>query len=235
MEKQDWYRKTTWESDDQRDFFARLARARGDLSKAQYLLIQASYLAKTGDPKLLLGALTLLDLMIERYPSQHFSASAYFKKAICLQILGRLWDAIQSYRLSFSAQRTFPNWRTDAAINFGMLVVRHELTELYDEALSLLEEFTPSHMFPSEEYGYFATKAILADYHNESSFAFEYAQKALQAKAIEDSGLRYHPKFGLVTQSVPEIDERFANICNTQRAKQEIAEGESESMDYDRL
>jgi len=53
----DWFRKTTWSADDERDFRAHLKRARVD-RRPQYLRIQAAHLLENGLPE---PALVLLD------------------------------------------------------------------------------------------------------------------------------------------------------------------------------
>src|SRR5207302_1964915 len=53
----DWFRKTAWSADDERDYRAHLERARVD-RRPQYLRIQAAHLLENGLPE---PALALLD------------------------------------------------------------------------------------------------------------------------------------------------------------------------------
>lgn len=48
MGRDDWYRRTTWTSEDAEAFFDRLNRSRGLESKAQYVRIQALDLEEAG-------------------------------------------------------------------------------------------------------------------------------------------------------------------------------------------
>ena len=72
----DWFRRTTWSPDDEREFFARLGRSRGPERKAQYLRIQASHLA-TAAPPLHGPALALLDRLLAEYPGDLMLAQVH--------------------------------------------------------------------------------------------------------------------------------------------------------------
>ena len=65
MSSDDWYRRTTWTDTDRSEFHARLKRSSGDFHKAQYLRIQAHYLANAN---LTQGAVELLDQLIADFP-----------------------------------------------------------------------------------------------------------------------------------------------------------------------
>lgn len=213
MSKHDWYRKSTWDASDRADFFAHLKRARGSSNKAQYLRIQALCLIKSGDGGMLLEALELLDLMLREYPAWHELAPGYLAKAECLDKLGRTSEAIEMYRNSLRAQRDHPGIITNAALDFGLFAVQHELVELYDEVLSGIIEFPPALALPQQGYWYYAIKALIANHRQESTQACEYARQALEARDRQDSGLSYHPRVGLVRNPVLDIDKRLAIIC----------------------
>ena len=61
----DWFRKESWSSADQEDFWQRLTRAR-EYNRAQYLFIQGFTLMEVG-PQHTTAAITLFDAVIERY------------------------------------------------------------------------------------------------------------------------------------------------------------------------
>jgi len=93
----EWYRRTTWTKDDQADFEARLARARKQ-NRAQYLLIQASYLMEAANRKLTSAALELLNRMLAEYPSDVQVAQAHTQRAECHIQLGEVDKAIEAFR-----------------------------------------------------------------------------------------------------------------------------------------
>ena len=67
MSKTDWFRRTAWSDADREDFNARLKRSRGEGNKAQYLRIQAVYLAEAGHHH---NAIELLDRLFAEFPQK---------------------------------------------------------------------------------------------------------------------------------------------------------------------
>ncbi len=197
MSQTEWFRRATWSDDDRDDFNARLKRSRGAGNKAQYLSIQAAHLASAGNHA---AAIELLDRLFAEFPQRIELAGAHDQKAKSLASLGQIEAAIQEYRAALQAERDFPNVRTNAWLNFGWLVVERQLTDYYDEVSQVLREFREEGglSFPAEEYRYAAIQALLADYRGDSPRAREFAQQALAEAAKQHSGLRYHPRVGLV-------------------------------------
>ncbi len=213
MSKTDWYRRETWTSDDRREFFSRHKRAH-EHNKPQYLRIQAWHLEQTGKPELINAALELLNLMIEKYPSPIQLASAHHQRATCLEAIRRHDEAIEAYRDAMQAQREFPNVKTNAALDFGMFAVRHRHAMLYDEVLATLEEFIEDLRFPYEQYQFNAILAMIASHDGDNLEAKRCARRAMAAYARKDSGLRYHPRVGLVTEPNGEILNMLKDLCD---------------------
>src|SRR5437660_2551800 len=138
MNREDWYRRSTWTERDRDEFNARLKRSRGAANKAQYLRIQALYLAEAGCHE---GAIELLDQMFAEFAERIQLAQAHAQKADSLAKLGQTETAIREYRAALQAERDFPNVRTQAWLDFGWFVVEKQLTALYSEVLQVLEEF----------------------------------------------------------------------------------------------
>src|SRR2546421_136048 len=65
MGRHDWYRNETWTPEVQAAFRERFDRSRGSFHKAQYLRIQAFYLAKAREHR---AALELLNELLEKHP-----------------------------------------------------------------------------------------------------------------------------------------------------------------------
>jgi tetratricopeptide (TPR) repeat protein len=215
MNIKDWYRRTTWTPDDKQDFFAHLSRAR-KINRAQYLRIQAIHLMDTGNAVKAKIALELLDLLLKEYPHPTGLELAYDQKARCLESLGRLNDAVDSYRLAFQARRATPNVRTYAPLNFGMFVIRHNRTDLYNEAQSIFNELVDSSdiLFPNGKYMYFAAISIILQKLGQTDVARECAKKSLQAASMNHSGFTRHPNVGLVKNRDKAIESKLRKIIN---------------------
>jgi tetratricopeptide (TPR) repeat protein len=98
----DWFRKTSWNEDDQSDFRVHLGRAQ-DRSRAQYLRIQAGTLSASQG--LLQPAIELLDEMLSTYPDSEEVATALAQKADCLYRLGDIDGAVANYGASIERMR----------------------------------------------------------------------------------------------------------------------------------
>jgi tetratricopeptide (TPR) repeat protein len=210
MPRDDWYRHSTWSPADQQDFFARLKRSRTAANKAQYVRIQASCLADAGHHH---AAVELLDLLFREFPERFELAQSRLQKALCLIQLNEPQAAITEFRASLQSQREYPHVATSCWLQFPWFIVRQQLSELYDEALAVLEEFrTDTRLaFPIERYRFAAVRALIAQARNDIESAREFAKVALQCAAAEHSGFRYHPDVGLV-------ETLDANVHNRLRA-----------------
>lgn len=213
MGREDWYRNETWTPEVQAAFRARFERRRGSFHKAQYLRIQAYYLAKTGLHQV---AVDLLDELFQKYPDDSQIASARSQRAECLLALGRIAEVADEYRLSLQAERDNPTFKTGAWLNFACLVTFHGMSNLYNEASAVLDEFTASRslIFPAEKFQYAVARAILAEAKGDQDVAAAFAKSALENAAAEHSGFRYHPQLGLVNDLDKRLEQRLAAIAN---------------------
>lgn len=193
----EWFRRSSWSDHDREEFYARLKRSRSAGKKAQYLRIQASYLAQAGYHS---AAIELLDQMIAMYPERTQLAQAHVQKAESLAKLGRVDGAIQEFREALQAERDIPNVRTNAWLDYAWFVVKLELAGFYDEVSRVLMEFRDERgiKLPALEYRYAAVQALLAEACGEMESAQDYANRAFAEAAKSHSGLRNHPNVGLV-------------------------------------
>src|SRR3546814_4038884 len=69
-------------------------------------------------------------------------ASVHHQRAECLRDLGRDAEAIQAYRETFAEQRRRPSYITNAHLDFAWWIAVSGRRDLFDEAMSVLEEFS---------------------------------------------------------------------------------------------
>ena len=180
MEKNDWYRKTSWSSEDEKDFFAYLQRARSSYNKAQYLRIQAYYLQRECSPPNYQAALALLEHLIAHYPDPNEIGSAYLQKAKCLEELGQWDEALQVYRQALAAGKNAQGFfTTDVPTHFALFVARHGYKTCYEEALRHIKDAEVVLLLPQSQWQVLAAMAIMAAGTGRKRKAVELARKAL--------------------------------------------------------
>src|SRR5215470_17937075 len=193
----DWFRNTTWNESVERAFEQKLRRAR---RKEQYLRIQASTLARS-HPEV---ALDLFDRYFE-LPDDFEHAQAYVDRATALLALGRVGDAITAYEAALAREATFPSLKTQAHRDLPYLIAAREVRGQYDRARQLLQAHEVRLMFPVDHFRWHAARALMAADCQEHAVARIHAKRALDAAALEHSGLRNHPSVGLVTGQYDEV------------------------------
>ena len=101
------------------------------------------------------------------------------------------------------------------SFNFAWFVVSKQLTDLFDEALAILEEFRDESglTFPVIEYQYYAARSIIADDRGDKRNAREFARNALKEASKEHSGLRYHSMLGLVGSQSKEMEKKLRALA----------------------
>ena len=212
----DWFRRTDWTPRIEAEFFARLRRARPG-NRPQYLAVQAGELAKAGGERRLRKALELLDLVVAHYPTYFDLTTIYWIRGQCLAGLGKVDEALDALRKALGVQRDRPNVRTDAYLEFGILVVNHLRRDLYAQALAALDEFGGRELFPYQQYEAAAIRAAILDARGDADTARAYALRALDAASKTTSGLRYHARLGLVKDSTTSLHGRLKRIAHTRQ------------------
>jgi hypothetical protein len=79
------------------------------------------------------------------------------------------------------------------------------------EVLRIFSEFREESgvTFPVLEYRYWAVKATIAQSCGDITAARDYASRALAEGSKAHSGLRYHPKVGLVTSKAKWMEKKL--------------------------
>jgi len=206
--KDDWYRRTTWGSDDQEAFFARLKRSRGQFHKAQYLRIQASYLQEEYPE----DALELLRMIREEFPEPFELSSTYLQTAQCLVALGKKNESIEWFRKVLDQEESHKGVQTQGYLDYPTFIVTEERKDLYIEAKEILLKYVERLMFPVDEYRWNMSMALIEWEEQKKSKAADYAKAALLASQKEESGFRYHPKVGLVKKQDKRIKALLEKI-----------------------
>lgn len=210
----DWFRQTTWGDAEQREFLARLTRAR---RKGQYLYLQGLTLTKTGDSGTIAAGIALLERMIAEDPEPIYLSNAHLARAEALVRLGRAYDAVAAFRTALDTRRALPNIINYAYLEFAWTIARLGMRERFDEVIAVLREFEqPSDLaFPSNAYRYFGALALIAADRGEQVHAREHATAALDAIARERGPFARHPDFGLVDPAEvdPEAHRRLSSLA----------------------
>jgi len=191
MAPEKWFCNEEWNLTIEEHFFKKLRRAR---DKAQYLKIQAGCLCKK-HPQV---ALALLEKFFALDGNSIFRADAFLHQAEVHLSLGDKRKALESFQKALQRQREFPNVITPAWSEYGLLVATEKMSELFDDALKVLQEHKTGLLFPIEQFLWYGIYALITDARGERQAAKEYAAKALHISGLTHSGLRYHPKLGLV-------------------------------------
>ena len=211
----DWFRRHSWTKADQAEFFARLGRSGTPFHKAQYARIQAYELHQAGGARYAREALELLDMIVESWMGDAQRGSVHHQRAECLRDLGRDAEAIQAYCDTFAEQRRSPSDLTNAHLDFAWWISASGKRDLFDEAMSVLEEFSRDAgiTFPASVYLAEGARALIQYARGDRDGASIHARQALDAAELKHSGLRYHPTVGLVRRRDDSTHARLTSIA----------------------
>jgi hypothetical protein len=157
--------------------------------------------------------LKLLDMIVESWPGEA-NAAVHQQRAECLRDLRRDHEATAAYRATFAEQRRRSSYLTNAHLDFAWWIATSDRRELFDEALAVLEEFSRGGAitFPATVYLAEGTRAIIEHARGSKARAAMHARLALEAANARHSGLRYHPKVGLLESRDEEAHAKLVAI-----------------------
>lgn len=209
MVRDAWYSNTTWNEEIEAAFFERLKRAR--YHKPHYLRLQARTLTRT-HPQV---ALRLLDLYFNTGQQTAFLALAHVDRANAYIALGQIDAAIAALQTALAREVVFPNVATRACFQLPKLVVIELRRDLYPRAREILDDASSRIAFPVDKYEHYGARALLLhDLHHFES-AREYAELALEAAALDHSGIPRHPDVGLVTDIENDFHTRLCRVAGS--------------------
>lgn len=210
----DWFRKRSWSQTDQEDFWQRLARAR-EHNRAQYIFIQGYTLMEAG-PQYATTAIALFDVVIDRYSDTISSVQALSARATCLLNVGDNEGALTYYLRAIEQRRVRPSVETWAWLDFAWVVATEGISDRYEAALDVLDEFGNSRqLFPVVAFRLNGSRAIILSACRLIDLAADAARAALAAADKAVSGLRYHQKIGTVGSRYEDIRTRLMTIVHS--------------------
>jgi tetratricopeptide (TPR) repeat protein len=198
MKSRDWYTHTTWNDEIRSKFYRRWQRSRTIYNKAQYLRVQAYYLLEA---KLYRPAIELLEHYFREFADKDgMLALAHLFYARAFAGIDKREEAITHFRLAIQRQRVHPGIKTEAPLDFAIFIIRTKNNKLFLEGLQGLNdfEFSVKLLLPAQEYTLNGLRAILLNLLDRKEEAKSSAQIALAAAEVRNSGLRFHPGFGVV-------------------------------------
>jgi tetratricopeptide (TPR) repeat protein len=216
--RDDWFRRTTWTSDDRAEFAARLGRSRTIFHKAQYLRIQAVHLA-AAEPPLHEAALELLDQLLRDFADPFEVPQARTQRARSLAAVERRDEAIEEYRRALADELSVRTVRGLAYIEFAELVLEDKRREFYVEALVGITARTDrgAEAFPASRYRAETAAAFLSEELGDYDAARAHATIALAAAAETQSPFRYHRDLGVVRSPAAEVQARLWRLAGRSR------------------
>jgi tetratricopeptide (TPR) repeat protein len=206
----DWYRNTTWDDATRDAFLARLARSR--TQRDQYIVLQALTLA----PVVPEAALELVELYFETRTDDFDDGRAEFARSQALLALGRIDDVADALRKTVALDAANDGLKTGAAQKYAAHVITHRMTDRYAEIDALLGDAPDRFLMPVEGHGWYAARAVIAEFAGDRDQARHYARAALREAARETSDLPGHPKLGLVTDTDSDLQKWLIEMAGPQ-------------------
>ena len=173
----DWYAKSDWSEEDKAYFFKRIKRARAQ--KAHIIRAKGNYLFFTKQTYLIHEAIKLYRFGLEECPDSDLRTGFYLMLARSYEALGDHSEAIQCYQKVLQLERddSVKVRVTRAASYFALFIVVHRRSELYDEALEMLEQARS--FLVEQQFIVHACRALIFDARGDNERTRAEANKAI--------------------------------------------------------
>jgi tetratricopeptide (TPR) repeat protein len=214
MERDDWYRNTTWNKETSELFETKLKRSRGAYHKAQYLRIQASYLLGSADNEQQNVGLKLMERLMTEFPTEEFSTilgkeqlgDYFFAKGDYEKAERYYRQVVDRYKIN---NRSGTSGVADVKLVETLLQLdqRDKFAAAY-ELLTVDFEKTGGRLDLNDER-FFYTRVIAELCHRlgKRSEAKGYADKALEIAKIVEPQFNRHKTVGLVRTNKETLGE----------------------------
>lgn len=207
MSGNDWFRNKTWNSNIESVFFKKLGRARSQ--RDQYLAIQALVLAPV-KPDI---TLRLVSMYFDSRKNDFHDYRVLIAKGKALEVQGDFAAAVETYKDLIAWQGARPSVKAGGDLMLAYLVATESLSEHFDFALEQLRRMPDADVFPVATFRRHAAAALIYSDKQESSLAQSHAVQALEAADIRHTGLRYHPKLGLVGPEYKKVVDALRRLA----------------------
>ena len=209
--RNDWYRNTTWNDKIEREFFAKLKRARSQ--RDQYLAIQSLSLAESVPDV----AIRLTYHYFETRTKHSNDARVYSARAKALRSQDRVDEAIDAYVAAIDEERKSHQFPTGSDLELPYYIAVKEVADRYQLAVSLLKDIQGGSVWPIAVFKWNAAMALITHRSVQSEQAIEYAIGALDAASIRNTELTYHRELGLVDETFNPVIDKLKNIVGGRR------------------
>ncbi|MBS1635185.1 MAG: hypothetical protein JST26_04625 [Bacteroidetes bacterium] len=203
MATDDWYRNTTWDTNIETDFEARLKRSRGAFHKAQYLRIQASYLLDNSDLQIQLVGVRQMERLVTDFPTEEFSVIFGQEQLGDYYLRTGDFDKAEKYFRVVIDHYVNKNSRSGTSAKADLKLAETFLTanrtDKFDEAYKLCKNYPVSELtFNNDKFYYAELIAHICDKLNKREEAKEFAKTAIEVSKITEPQFYRHKTVGLV-------------------------------------
>lgn len=190
--KRSWYARTTWTCEDREDFMARLREVGAGNEQASCLRKQAAHLLQHADKlrragdasgaadQVLAGARELYEAFLDWHGDSADKAYVFCALGDIEAGTGTIDAALERYRQALQAQQSSSR-STSAHLRFGVVVIEHQRSECYTEALRHLETHAQPLIYPLEQYQHCGIRAHLLSHAGDRALAVLCARDAIDA------------------------------------------------------
>ncbi len=218
MATDEWYRNTTWDSNIETEFEARLKRSRGAYNKAQYLRIQSSYLLLSSDKEIQLVGVRLMERLIQDFPTEEFSTISGHEQLGNYYFKSGDFDKAEIYFRIVTDHYINKNTRSGtsatADLKLAETILAANWTDKLDEAYGICKNYPLDELyFNSDIYYYSVLTAQICDRLNKKDEAKDFALTAIEISKITEPQFNRHKTVGLVRATDKQLRtlEQIAN------------------------
>lgn len=207
----DWFRNTDWSPEIAGAFQKRLTRARGQ--RDEYLAIQAMTLAG-GHPQ---AALELSRQFFETRQIPFRDSDVFWTMATAYRRMGDFNAAVEHFLKALDVERQRTNVQGLSRFDLPYMVAVHGLTDWYDTALKIQQEFDLTTPFPMTGFQVQCARALIAADRGQGDAAQEAAAQALELAGQTSNAIGAQDDIGLVGEVPKDVLCRLRQLAHGTR------------------